>query len=590
LIKKIQTLFILIISFSISAQVNELDSDYLESLPDEMKSDVLDTMQAKKELEKPIYRKASTAVDKKDKEDLSDESKEDDRLYVFGKTFFDTIQSTFMPLNEPNFDGSYVLDYGDVLEIQIAEQRINSDKYEIKRDGSIQLKEIGKISIAGLSLEQAVKLIQSRVKEVFIGTEAFISLVKVRDIQVVVTGNAFNPGIYSLSGNSNVFYALSMAGGISEDGSYRQIDHIRKNNVIDSIDLYSIFIRGYANFKNRLQSGDIILVKPRLNIVNAISGVKRPGLYEMKDGESYSDLISYANGLHSNANLDFIKIQSIEKGKSVSNTFESAKELYKIKIKHNDNLIIDEFKLMTVKLNGAIKFPGTYIIPLNMPLSQLIEQAGGYQNNAYPFGGFLNNETAMKVSKDAKERTYKELLRNIIDIKNISDSSGTSISMILKELKEAKDVGRIIVEFDLDVIKSKPEFDTILEDGDEITIPFNTNQVYVYGETNNSGSVRYEPNANLSYYINNSGGLRKTAEHKAIFLVQPNGHTKVITMSSKLGNLISEKDDVLIYPGSLIFVPKTTDITDNTALAAIWAPILSSFALSAASIASFSRD
>ena len=196
MIRKIQTLFILIISFSISAQVNELDSDYFESLPDEMKSDVLDTMQAKKELEKPIYRKASTAVDKKDKEDLSDESKEDDRLYVFGKTFFDTIQSTFMPLNEPNFDGSYVLDYGDVLEIQIAEQRINSDKYEIKRDGSIQLKEIGKISIAGLSLEEAGELIKSRVKDVFPGTEAFISLINVRDIQVVVTGNAFNPGIY----------------------------------------------------------------------------------------------------------------------------------------------------------------------------------------------------------------------------------------------------------------------------------------------------------------------------------------------------------------------------------------------------------
>ena len=155
--------------------------------------------------------------------------------------------------------------------------------------------------------------------------------------------------------------------------------------------------------------------------------------------------------------------------------------------------------------------------------------------------------------------------------------------MILNELKEANDVGRIIVEFDLDVIKSKPELDTILEHGDEISIPYNTNQVYVYGETNNSGSVRYKPNANLSYYINNIGGLRKTAESKAIFLVQPNGHTKV-------GNLISEKNDVLIYPGSLIFVPKSTDIKNNTALAAIWAPIVSSFALSAASIASFSRD
>lgn len=583
--KKNLIILTLIMSMSIYAQENELDSEYLESLPDEMKSDVLETMEAKKELEKPIYRKASTVVDKKDQKATSDESEDDDKLYVFGKKFFDTVQSTFMPINEPNFDSSYVLDYGDVLEIQISGQRDNSDIYEIKRDGSIQIKEIGKISIAGLTLEEAGKLIKSRVKDVFIGTEAFISLINVRDIQVVVTGNAFNPGIYTLSGNSNVFYALSMAGGISEDGSYRQIDHIRQNKVLESIDLYSIFIKGYADFKNRLQSGDIILVKPRLNLVNAISGVKRPGLYEMKNNENYSDLISYANGLHPNANLDSIKIQSIDKGQLISNLVGSKEELLGIKIKNNDALIIDEYKLMTVKLNGAVKSPGTYIIPLNTSLSKLINQAGGYQINAYPFGGFLNNETAKNVSKEAKDRIYNEMLRTLIDIKNISDNAGTSLQIILKELKETKDVGRIIVEFDLDVLKAKPELDTFLEDGDEVSIPFNTNQVYVYGEINNSGSVRYEPNEDLSYYLNNSGGLRKTAERRAIFVVQPNGHTKVVSVRGNIGNLLSEKDDISIYPGSLIFIPKTTDITDGKTIAAIWAPIVSSFALSAASIA-----
>lgn len=583
--KKNLIILTLIMSMSIYAQENELDSEYLESLPDEMKSDVLETMEAKKELEKPIYRKASTVVDKKDQKATSDESEDDDKLYVFGKKFFDTVQSTFMPINEPNFDSSYVLDYGDVLEIQISGQRDNSDIYEIKRDGSIQIKEIGKISIAGLTLEEAGKLIKSRVKDVFIGTEAFISLINVRDIQVVVTGNAFNPGIYTLSGNSNVFYALSMAGGISEDGSYRQIDHIRQNKVLESIDLYSIFIKGYADFKNRLQSGDIILVKPRINLVNAISGVKRPGLYEMKNNENYSDLISYANGLHPNANLDSIKIQSIDKGQLISNLVGSKEELLGIKIKNNDALIIDEYKLMTVKLNGAVKSPGTYIIPLNTSLSKLINQAGGYQINAYPFGGFLNNETAKNVSKEAKDRIYNEMLRTLVDIKNISDSAGTSLQIILKELKETKDVGRIIVEFDLDALKAKPELDTFLEDGDEVSIPFNTNQVYVYGEINNSGSVRYEPNEDLSYYLNNSGGLRKTAERRAIFVVQPNGHTKVVSVRGNIGNLLSEKDDISIYPGSLIFIPKTTDITDGKTIAAIWAPIVSSFALSAASIA-----
>ena len=29
------------------------------------------------------------------------------------------MQSSLMPINEPNFDGGYILDFGDVLELQL---------------------------------------------------------------------------------------------------------------------------------------------------------------------------------------------------------------------------------------------------------------------------------------------------------------------------------------------------------------------------------------------------------------------------------------------------------------------------------------
>ena len=69
-----------------------------------------------------------------------------------------------MPINEPNFDGSYILDFGDVLEIQIIGQRTDLSrpkKIPISRDGSINIPDVGKIFVSGLSLESANTLIKN---------------------------------------------------------------------------------------------------------------------------------------------------------------------------------------------------------------------------------------------------------------------------------------------------------------------------------------------------------------------------------------------------------------------------------------------
>ena len=94
---------------------------------------------------------------------------------------------------------------------------------------SISLPDIGEINVAGLSLNDASQLIKSKINAAFIGTEAFINLSEIRDVNILVTGNAENPGIYTLTGNSNILHAISAAGGISEFGSLREINLIRDN-------------------------------------------------------------------------------------------------------------------------------------------------------------------------------------------------------------------------------------------------------------------------------------------------------------------------------------------------------------------------
>lgn len=555
----------------------ELDDAFLDSLPEGVKEDVLEKVNIKKDqIDSPVYRSASSKVDKLDQ----------DKNEVFGEDFFDTIQTSFMPINEPNLDASYVLDFGDVIEIQLIGQENSTDNYPVKRDGSISISDIGKIFISGLALGDAVELIQSKIDSAYIGTKAFVSLTSIRDIGVLIAGNAYNPGIYTLNGNSNMLHALSMAGGIDEIGSYRDISLIRNNEVIETLDVYDVLIRGKTSYKTRLRSGDSILVNPAKKIVSIESGVLRPGIYELKENETFEDLINFANGIGLNADTNNIILKRAENGESKVIEI-NINEIAKYDVKRGDSIFIREYKFNTVSIRGAVKNPGTYLLPLGTKLSELIISAGGYENSAYPFGGVLSNQRSFTINEQAKEKLYEKFLTNLIRNAAVASSDQESLALVLQQLRDAETNGRVIAEFDLDVIRSNPSLDTILEDMDEILIPVITQQVYVQGEVSNPGAIRYTPGKSIDFYISGSGGALETSDTKTIFVVHPNGETQ--DLSSNRLSFISSQDNFLIYPGSIIYVPKSFD-PNTTQIASIWAPILSSLALSLASISALNNN
>ena len=74
-----------------------------------------------------------------------------------------------MPVNEPNPGSSYILDIGDILNIQLTGQDERFSEFPIKGDGSVYIEGVGKIVLAGLSLNDGSKLIKARVDSAFIG-------------------------------------------------------------------------------------------------------------------------------------------------------------------------------------------------------------------------------------------------------------------------------------------------------------------------------------------------------------------------------------------------------------------------------------
>ena len=565
---------------SVSIQGQEFDSSFLESLPETVRQDLLDQVTDKKELEDEQYRRPSTFVQKPvdDQGELLSNR--------FGVNIFDMMQTTLMPLNEPNFDSSYVLDFGDVLEVQTLGQRGFVTQVEIKRDGSVSIPEIGKLYVAGLSLEDATKKIQKKIDETSIGVETFVTLVNIRDIQVIVAGNVFNPGPYILNGNSNVFHALTISGGPSDMGSFREIELVRDNKVVEVIDLYDTFIFGKSSFNKRLRSGDIVFVKPVQNLVSVIGGVKRPFVYELKETDSLDTVISFANGLSADADISDINLYRLIDGKVEAIDVEGIEALKEFSSVDNDRLVIRRFSFRSVEILGAVNNPGTYIVNEGEGILDLIPRAGGYSRNAYPFGGVLENLNTEKINQMAADELYKSFLDNLSNLSGKA-SSGSAVEgaastrLIMEELKNSPVSGRVSAEFDLSILQEDPSKDVVLQDGDKIMIPEFVNQVYIFGEVSSEGTVRFESGQPVSFYIEKKGGFSSFADERNVFVLNPNGETFKVSKNV----FMRQGRDIEIYPGSVIFVPR--GLNDGfliTETAQAYAAILGNIGVSLASI------
>ena len=195
----------------------------------------------------------------------------------------------------------------------------------------------------------------------FIGSDVVVSLSEIRDINILVTGNVEFPGIYTLSGNSNLLQALNVVGGVKENGSLRNIVIKRKGKEDKVIDLYEALIFGDINSIPSLMSGDAIYVDSVDNLVRAGYGFNNVALFELKDGEKLSDLIRFAGGLKNEVSSEPLKVVRFENTEFVSYSVEQS-NINDYEIKNLDSVYAYKEKIGTVKISGYVKHPGNYSI------------------------------------------------------------------------------------------------------------------------------------------------------------------------------------------------------------------------------------
>lgn len=233
-------------------------------------------------------------------------------LKPFGHDLFEEAPDTFAPATDIPVPSEYVVGPGDTFEVQLIGSTKGRYSLVVRRDGRINFPELGPIAVGGMRFEDARSMIEQRVTEQLIGTQASVQMGELRSIQVFVVGDAKYPGSYTVSGLSTITNALFVSGGVKEIGSLRNIELKRGGQTVTRFDLYDVLLRGDTRADVRLMSGDVLLIHPIGRVVGISGEVRRPALYELKGEAGAGDLVKLAGGLSAEAEARFATIERID--------------------------------------------------------------------------------------------------------------------------------------------------------------------------------------------------------------------------------------------------------------------------------------
>lgn len=188
---------------------------------------------------------------------------------------------------------TYRLQVGDLLSVQIStvteqqhdffnkEQASNSQLiaqnpylygYLIKNDGFLHLPSFGLVKAEGFTLSELENIIKQIAVSYF---EHPIVKLNIINFEISILGEVNSPGIYKIvNPETNILYALSLAGDMTQFGNRKKVKIIRNDNEFHRVfyvNLTDVNVLNNPDFI--LQSHDIIYVAPLRKQFYAFSNI-----------------------------------------------------------------------------------------------------------------------------------------------------------------------------------------------------------------------------------------------------------------------------------------------------------------------------
>jgi len=461
----------------------------------------------------------------------------------------------------------YVLNVGDIVTISMTGSIEGSVDKEIDTNGRIFLPRVGSIRLAGVRYGSLRSAIASAIGTQYRGYSVNVGIRQLRGVRVYVTGFANNPGTYSVNSLSTMANAVLAAGGPSSGGSFRSIKLIRNNEVIREFDLYQFVLNGNKANDAILQNEDVLYISPVGEQVAITGSVNSEAIFEARPGETFEDLLRYAGGTNSLAdqsrlmlyrlsNFDSIGVQEVSRTDAAGMV---AKGGDIVQVLSEGTLIRSVSKQsVLVRIEGEVERPGSYYVPANTRLEDVLAKAGGLSSRAFVFGTRLERASVRRQQResfnDAVEQLEISLAAAPLTNGQLGDASERNAQVaaaraVLDKMRNTEPDGRVVL--DISPAATALPGDFVLENNDRIVIPPRPTTVGVFGAVYRPASFAIDEARPMSVqaYLDRAGGPLKSGARSETFVVRANGEV----LSKRSGALKAS-----VLPGDVIFVPVKT--------------------------------
>ncbi|HPH89182.1 MAG TPA: SLBB domain-containing protein [Ferruginibacter sp.] len=398
---------------------------------------------------------------------------------IFGSELFDNPDLNFEPNLKLATPVNYILGPGDELMMSLYGVQELNDVSTVSEEGKINVPHVGLIQVAGLTIEAATQKIRTATGRIYTSlrsgqSKLNVSLAKIRTIKVTIIG-AKQPGNFSVSSLSTVFNALYLSGGPAKNGTYRNIELVRNNKLLTYVDIYKFMVNGDQSENIGLKDNDVIRIPVYKNRVSLEGEVKRPGIFELKPGETFTNLLEYASGFSDVAYTASVHIiQKTGKEYKVKDLVPAEFTSYNPQTGDAITVskILNRFE-NRVQVQGAVFRPNAYSFYDGMRVKDLISRADGVLEDAY-------------LKRAIITRTNADLTTEIVNVDLKKVMAGDAAANILLQKED------LVKVFSLNDFKEKYS-------------------VTVNGEIQNPGTYEYHKNLSLNDLLLQAGGLMSSA-------------------------------------------------------------------------------
>lgn len=405
---------------------------------------------------------------------------------------------------------------------------------------------------------------------------------------VFVSGDVRQPGQYRTSGQASVRDAVFLAGGTTPDADLRTAQ-IFRTEADGKLRIFSVnlgkALAGDPEENLRLLPRDRILVHANLLKVDPASvtikgEVARPGKYPFTSNMHVEDLINAAGGLKRSADTQIADLTRYAEGDKPATPSES----FTVSLKgaaegeEKDNPALRPGDVLSIRqspgwndigaemqVKGEVLYPGTFGIQPGERLSSVLERAGGFGPQAFPYGAVLTR----KEVREFELTSYTELVERVKqeqvqlkalpaadeDQKNAKLTAVAQADTTLQQLTANPPIGRVVIHIQPEINKWKnTQWDIPVRAGDVLIVPKKPNVVMVMGQVFNPTAISYRPGHSAKWYLSQAGGYTQIADKNAAFVVRADG--SVLAAKNNGGLFSGDPMNTALKPGDSIVVPE----------------------------------